>query len=104
MRAHVCTVYVCVYVSSCICVGVHVYTSSWWKMNASMSLNIPSHIHVPGCAHAEAQEKRQHAKAGRTKSRMVSNKERGRPCATRCMQNSRRANPVSSRLSHHGID
>ena len=48
-------------------------------MNASMSLNIPSHVHVLGCAHAEAQEKIQHAKAGfwRTKSRMVSNKVRG---------------------------
>ena len=32
-------------------------------MNASMSLNIPSHVHVLGCAHAEAQEKLQHAKA-----------------------------------------
>ena len=56
--------YMCVYVSLCICVGVHVYTSIWWKMNASMSLNIPSHVHVLGCAHAEAQEKLQHAKAG----------------------------------------
>ena len=27
-------------------------------------LNSPSHVHVPGCAHAEAQEKLQHAKAG----------------------------------------
>ena len=27
-------------------------------------LNSPSHVHVPGCAHAEEQEKRQHAKAG----------------------------------------
>ena len=27
---------------------------------ASRSFNIPSHVHVPGCAHAEAQ----HAKAG----------------------------------------
>ena len=93
--------YMCVYVSLCICVGVHVYTSSWWKMNAPRSLNSPSHVHVPVCAHAEAQEKRQHAKAGfgEPKSRMVSNKVRGRQCATRCMQNSRRSNPVSSRLS-----
>ena len=86
---------------------VLVYTPSWWKMNASRSLNIPSHVHVPGCAHAEAQEKRQHAKTG------FGEPNRGwfqtkcvgqRQCATRCMQNSRRANPVSSRLSHHGID
>ena len=96
--------YMCVYVSLCICVGVHVYTSSWWKMNASRSLNIPSHVHVPGCAHAEAQEKLQHAKAGFREpnpgwfqTKCVGQ----RQCATRCMQNSRRANPVSSRLSHH---
>ena len=53
----------CMYVL-CMCLYVYVYTSSWWKMNASRSLNIPSHVHVPGCAHAEAQEKLQHAKAG----------------------------------------
>ena len=47
-----------------ICSSVLVYcTPSWWKMNASRSLNSPSHVHVP-CAHAEAQEKLQHAKAG----------------------------------------
>ena len=70
-------------------------------------LNIPSHVHVPGCAHAEAQEKRQHAKAGfgEPNPGWFQTKSVGqRQCATRCMQNSRRANPVSSRLSHPGID
>ena len=47
-----------------ICSSVLMYcTPSWWEMNASRSLNSPSHVHVP-CAHAEAQEKLQHAKAG----------------------------------------
>ena len=44
--------------------SVLVYTPSWWKTNASRSLNSTSHVHVPGCAHAEAQKKFQHAKAG----------------------------------------
>ena len=88
----------CVYVSLCICVGVHVYTSSWWKMNASRSLNSPSHVHVLGCAHAEAQEKLQHAKAGPNPGWFQTKCVGQRQCATRCMQNSRRANPVSSTL------
>ena len=88
-----------------ICSSVLVYTSSWWKTNASRSLNIPSHVHVPGCMRAcRSTIKRQHAKAGFGPGWFQTKCVAQRQCATRCIQNSRRANPVSSRLSYPGID
>ena len=84
-----------------ICSSVHVYTPSWWKMNASRYIEFPvtrSCSQMRACRSTEKTSTRQGWVWFQTKC--VGQ----RQCATRCMQNSRRANPVSSRLSHPGID
>ena len=92
VNACVCMYCTCV----CMCLHVYVWVSTCTRLAASRSLNIPSHVHVLGCAHAEAQENIQHTKAGFREPNpgWFQTKSVGqRQCATRCMQNSRRANP-----------